>query len=83
MIMISFSRIHFQASSEHKLYLQGQRAETSVSNSYAAPLITAKILSYLKANADADKDEILRLLMEHAGNEAPLTRKVNLVLILQ
>ncbi len=67
----SFSRIHFQASSEHKLYLQGQRAETSVSNSYAAPLITAKILSYLKANADADKDEILRLLMEHAGNEAP------------
>lgn len=67
----SFSRIHFQASSEHKVRLQGQQTETPASNSYAAPLVTAKILSYLKTNADANRDEILRLLMEHAGSQAP------------
>lgn len=67
----SFSRIHFQASSEHKLNLQGQQTESQLSNSYAAPLITAKILSRLKANADADNDEILRLLIENAGNQPP------------
>lgn len=66
-----FSRIHFQASSEHKLNLQGQQTEPQLSNSYAAPLVTAKILSYLKTNADADKHEILRLLIENAGNQAP------------
>ncbi len=66
-----FSRIHFQASSEHNLSLQGQQTETAVSNSYAAPLVTAKVLSCLKVNADADRDEILRLLIENAGNQAP------------
>ena len=61
-----FTRIHFQASARHKLMIEGQEIETPVSNSYAAPLITAKILSYLKENTDLGRDEILRLLMKDA-----------------
>lgn len=67
----SLTRIHFQASSNHKLVLDGQEEETPISNSYAAPLVTAKILSYLKADAYLDNKQVLRLLAENAGNQQP------------
>lgn len=66
----SFMRIHLQASSKHKLILEGQDTETPITNSYAAPLITAKVLSYLKVDANLDKKEIWRLLIENARNPA-------------
>lgn len=62
----SFTRIHFEASSRHKLIVEGQEMETSISNSYATPLVTAKLLSCLKKNKDLGKNDILRLLMENA-----------------
>lgn len=68
----SFTRIHFQASSKHKLMIEGLETETPMSNSYAAPLVTAKILSYLKSNAALDKNQIWRLLTENAGNQPPV-----------
>lgn len=63
-----FTRIHFQASAKHKLNIDGQETETPISNSYAAPLITAKLLSSLKDNIDLGKKGILHLLMQNAGN---------------
>lgn len=62
-----FTRIHFQSSARHKLFVEGQETETPISNSYAAPLVTAKLLSCMKEHAESGKDEILRLLMEKAG----------------
>ena len=57
-----FTRIHFQASSMHRLVIEGQEIETPVSNSYAAPLITAKVLSYLKEYPGLGRDEVLHML---------------------
>lgn len=65
-----FTRIHFQASSRHKLILDGKGRETPVSNSYAAPLVTAKLLSCIKEHRDLGKDEILRLFMEGTERRA-------------
>ena len=62
----SFTKIHFQASARHNLSVDGQEMKTSMSNSYAAPLITAKLLSYLKNNKDLGKNDILCLLMKNA-----------------
>ncbi len=68
----SFSRIHFQASAMHRLVIEGQEMETSVSNSYAAPLITAKVLSYLKEYPGLGREEILHMLEEDAtGGKLP------------
>ena len=44
------TRIDFQASSRHKIVLGGHEIDTPISNSYAAPLITAKILTILRSN---------------------------------
>lgn len=63
-----FTRIHFQASARHRLMIEGQEMETPVSNSYAAPLVTAKALSYLKGNPELERDEILRMLTGAAGS---------------
>ncbi len=68
----SFTRIHFQASSKHQLATEGLETETPISNSYAAPLVTAKILSYLKSNPALDQKQIWRLLTENAGNHLPV-----------
>jgi len=68
----SLTRIHFQASAKHKLITEGQISETLLSNSFAAPLITAKILSYLKANAGLKYNEVSRLLIENAGYHTPV-----------
>lgn len=61
------TRIHFQASSKHRLICGGEIMETPMSNSYAAPLITGKLLSYLKTDANLENAAMLRLLAEHAG----------------
>jgi len=61
-----FTRIHLQASAKHNLIIEGQEIETQLSNSYATPLITAKILSYLKVNANLEQNEITHLLKENA-----------------
>lgn len=68
----SFTKIHFQASSKHRLAIEGLETETPISNSYAAPLVTAKILSYLKSNPTLDKNQIWHLLTENAGNQPPV-----------
>ncbi len=44
------TRIDFQASSRHKIVLGGHEIDTPISNNYAAPLITAKILTILRSN---------------------------------
>lgn len=62
----SFTKIHFQASARHKLTVEGQEMETSISNSYATPVVTAKLISCLKKNNDLGKNDILRLLVENA-----------------
>ena len=67
-----FTRIHFQASATHKLLFDGQEIETQICNSFAAPLITARILSYLRINTCLEQNEILRLLMENAGQHTPV-----------
>ncbi len=61
-----FTRIHYQASSRHRLILEGRGRRTPVSNSFAAPLVTAKLLSCLREHEDLGRDAILRLLMEDA-----------------
>lgn len=61
-----FTRIHFQSSARHKLFVEGQETETPISNSYAAPLVTAKLLSCMKEHADLEKHEILHMLIEDA-----------------
>jgi hypothetical protein len=71
-----FTRIHLQASAKHKLIFEGREIETPVSNSCAAPLITAKVLSHLKCNADLEQNEISRVLMENAGSHTPIKSSV-------
>lgn len=68
----SFTRIHFQASARHRLMVEGQEMDTPVSNSYAAPLVTAKVLSYLKEDPELGKNEILHMLMGDADSSKML-----------
>lgn len=65
------TRIHFQASAKHKLTVEGERVEIPLSNSYATPVITAKILSYLKDNTNLKKNEIMHRLVEDASIGKP------------
>lgn len=66
-----FTRIHFQASAKHRLDFEGNEVETQISNSYAAPVITSRILSYLNTDADLGYNDILRLLKENAAQNTP------------
>lgn len=68
----SLTRIYFQASSKHQVAIEGMEMETPISNSYAAPLVTAKILFHLKNNAVLDRNQIWHLLTENARNQPPV-----------
>lgn len=61
-------RISFQASSRHQLGLGGQKTVSSVCNSYAAPLITAKVISHLINDPKLNCEKIIPLLIAGATN---------------
>ena len=61
-------RISFHASSRHQLELGGQKIKSSVCNSYAAPLITAKVISHLINDPRLNCEELIPLLIAGAAN---------------
>lgn len=54
--------IFFCASSKHKLIIDRCEIESPKSNSFAAPLITAKVISYLLQNQKLDCNKMIDLL---------------------
>lgn len=65
----TFMNIDFCASSVHDLYLHGVQYTTPLANSFAAPLITAKVIFHLMNNLMAQYDDIYHLLVNGAARQ--------------
>ena len=64
----SIDNISFSASAKHILRDRGKLRFSLQSNSYAAPLITSKVLSLLTQNPSASFEEVYLYLARHAFN---------------
>lgn len=60
--------IFFCASSKHKLIIDRCEIESPESNSFAAPLITAKVISYLSQNQKLNCNEMIDLLTQDTSD---------------
>lgn len=64
----SMDHIDFSAASSHIIRIDNDLNLTQRSNSYAAPIITAKVISILNNNSEASFEEIYSLLIKDSIN---------------
>lgn len=69
-------QINFIASSRHNNVLTDILCDSIASNSLAAPLLTAKVISYLKINPSMNVEDVHSLLVADASNAKNLCSKL-------
>jgi len=63
-------QITFRASSQHRVKFDNQNVDLPVCNSFAAPLITAKVITHLNRNPELNNQDVLRLLTSVITNNS-------------